>query len=325
MPYSKQKNTILIVGAAGFLGVNLACALSAKYNVIAGLHKGDSAKLEHQKNKLHNLADINHFHVGDIEDGFLSAHQLRENNINVVIYAAGQCDVGQAAIECRESDMWERTNTMQINAWGPKKLAENCNTLSTNGQTIKFIYLSSIYAANASTHLTDVSSHTAEQHYAYSKRFGEHLLENSLPSLDITAIRLPRMFGPHQFTQARAACLLDDILSSKIPFVTKDQMSLMPVRSLGEKIIDILELPYIIGQYNMEILVSDSEINTSTYRLAQAYNHVLSLNVPFAPLYNHSCHSGNELALIEEVVKQRVKHYDEASTTEQNISPNCSM
>ncbi len=315
MLHSPSQLKILITGAAGFIGTNLLKALSKKHTVMAGLHYRNEKKMVFQAKKLKRIAQPASIISGNVADGFISLDRMRELDVNVVIYAAGQCDVNQAAQESKEGD-WKNTSTMQVNAYGPQKLAEICSFLVKEGRSIKFIYLSSIYASDVKEHISHSPDHAPEKHYGCSKRFGEQLLE-SYPLLDITIVRLPRMIGSHQHTSALACRLRENILfGRRLPLLDDNKMSFTPAQVLNDEMSSLLVKPFVSGAYSIKMLSSEADITSSSQELAETFDQVISKRLSFTPLFqNVTQHNPQLSSLAKEIVENRVEHFQDAART----------
>ena len=308
-----NQQKILIIGAAGFIGTNLVKALSAQHTVIAGIHHQSTKKMNFQEDKLRNIAQPSSIISGNVVDGFISPNDIRTLDIDVVIYAAGQCDVDKATKEWKKED-WENTPTMQINAYGPKRLAEICLYLAKEKKHIKFIYLSSIYAADVQEDINDYLRNSPEKHYACSKLVGEQLLEN-IPLLDITIIRLPRMFGPHQNTSALACRLREEILFGQKPVQLNDnKMMVTPVDALNKEMYSLLEKPFEGGQYTIKTLDFESAIITSPTEIAETFDQIIAERLSFTPLFQKTTHHNEKIFnLSEEIIENRIKYFEDAT------------
>jgi len=313
---SSNQQKILITGSAGFIGINLVKALSVQHTVIAGIHRQNTKKMTFQEEKLMSIAQPSSIISGNVADDFISLNELRKLDIDVVIYSAGQCDVNQAAKEW-DKDNWKNTTTMQTNAFGPKRLAETCSRLAEKKNSpIKFIFLSSIYAEDVQQNIHHCPDHSPEKHYGYSKRFGEQLLEN-FPLLDVTIIRLPRMFGPHQNTAALACRLREEILfGKKLSPLNDNKMTLTPVEALNTEILFLLETPSESGRYTIKKLSPELEITTSSREIAEIFDQIISKRLSFTPFFQEITRHNPKLShLFEEIIENRVEHFEDATKT----------
>ncbi|MGE3318312.1 MAG: NAD-dependent epimerase/dehydratase family protein [Candidatus Berkiella sp.] len=305
---SQNQRKVLIVGAAGFIGTNLVKALSSQHKVIAGIRYRNEKKMIFQAQRLRRIAKPAAIVAGDVREGFISPKRLRELDVDVVIYAAGQCDVDQATKEAKAGD-WGSTVTMQVNAFGVQKLAKNCTALAKEGKPIQFIYLSSIYASvkGDSQNLGD----EPEKHYGYSKHLGEQLLQNN-PMLDISIVRLPRMVGLYQNTSAQACRIREDILfGRKLPVLNLKQMTLTPVDILNKEIQSLLEQPIIQGKFAIKELSSGSDIATSPMEIAQAFEQAIAVRFHYTPLLQTK--NAQLCSLTNAIIEDRVKHFEDAA------------
>lgn len=232
------KNTmaILVTGATGFIGKNIVRFLSEQgYDVYGFVHqKEQNHPSQVQLETLAPWLPPDRILAGDLTKEAISTQWLQKNQIDTVIYAAGQPDVKKAQTDYGRYLYWAHTPTYQINVKAAINVADACERAGFEAnQTIRFIYLSSIYAGNfvPSSNL----QHKSNEHYQFSKWHAEELLkQNKMLAVDI--IRLPRMIGPYQNTQASLAILRDKIFMGTKPNVNDQKVEITPIDKLNQLI-----------------------------------------------------------------------------------------
>lgn len=185
--------TILITGAAGFIGSSLADALISKYRVICIDNFNDYYDPAIKESNIQQIKDNKNYtlYPADICDENAMSDIFNRNSIDMVIHLAARAGV-RPSIE-------EPTLYMETNVTGTSVLLNLCQKHGIK----KFIFASSssVYGAlKEGPFSEDMAVANTISPYAASKVAGEVLCQTfaNLYKMNIVALRFFTVYGPRQ-------------------------------------------------------------------------------------------------------------------------------
>ncbi|MCS5710395.1 NAD-dependent epimerase/dehydratase family protein [Candidatus Berkiella aquae] len=304
---------ILIMGATGFIGKNLVRFLSENgHHVYGFVHQIEQNQpSQAQLKTLAPWLPPDRILAGDLTKETLSTQWLQKNQIDTVIYAAGQPDVKKAQAEYGRCLYWGHTPTYQINANGAKKVADVCEEagLAAN-RTIRFIYLSSIYAGKIIP--TSNLQHKSCEHYHFSKWHAQELLKQN-KTLAVDIIRLPRMIGPYQNTNAFLARLRDKIFMGTKLDLNDQKMDITPIEALNQLIEKRLNTE--VTSYYQLLDLTTNAFEVTSQEMGHLYDELIAERNQTQLLWGQKSLAGPTLrGLAQDIVNIRGVEMDAAAT-----------
>ena len=218
-----MKKTILVTGAAGFIGSHLAEHLLRRGDRVVGLDNLNSAY--DPAHKRANLAEVQksgngqwEFVLGDIRDAALLDRLFGENAFDAVVHLAAMTGVG---VSIEDPHLFFEVNllgTLNLLNAAKQHLVENFVLAST----------SSVYGGGSSIPFveTDACDHPLAP-YPASKRSAEMLgfSYHHLYCLNFTALRFFSVYGPRNRPDSLAFQMADGISQrKKVRLYRKGQM-----------------------------------------------------------------------------------------------------
>lgn len=192
MSDTNERATVLVTGAAGFIGSHTAHKLCARGDRVIGLDNMndyyDVQLKEARLARLHNEPNFS-FVRGDIVDAPLVLELMREHGVNKVIHLAAQAGVRHS--------LTHPFDYTKNNIEGFLSILEACRAVETDH--LVYASSSSVYGANG---LQPFSEHAATVHpislYAATKRANELMAHtySHLYGLATTGLRFFTVYGP---------------------------------------------------------------------------------------------------------------------------------
>jgi UDP-glucuronate 4-epimerase len=200
---------VLVTGAAGFIGSNLAERLRERGDTVIGLDNFDAFYPREVKER--NLAWLRgdggfRLVEGDLRKPADVAAALDTGPVDVVVHMAALAGVRPSLLD--------PTRFYEVNVMGTLNLLEACRARGIN--RVVFASSSSVYGLDSQVPFREADAcQTPVSPYAATKRSGELLgfTEHHLNGLSFTALRLFTVYGPrqrpdlaiHKFTRLIAA------------------------------------------------------------------------------------------------------------------------
>lgn len=205
----KNKN-ILITGGAGFIGGKLANDLETNNKVIIYdnlFHERED--LEEMKKKK-NISFIN----GDVLDYHLLEKTIRDNEINIVIHAAGIAGI--------DTVIKDPVRTMEVNALGTFNVLKACKENSSIIEHVIEFSTSEVfgpiaYKTTEKDNTVSCATGDARWIYAVSKLAGEHMSHCYYKqyNVPVTTIRPFNVYGPGQIGDSAMRTFIINAINGK--------------------------------------------------------------------------------------------------------------
>ena len=241
-----MSKTVLVTGAAGFIGSHLADTLLARGDAVVGLdnlndYYDPGRKRSNVEEVRSGASDPSRFTFveGDIRDRALLARLFAEHSIDSVAHLAAMAGVRASA---DDPHLY-----YEVNLTGTLNLLEQARLRRT--RTFVFASTSSAYGNTDRIpfHEADSADRPLAP-YPASKRAAELLghAYHHLHGLDFTAVRLFTVYGPRGRPDMMAHKLLDNIFTSvKVPLYAGGQMhrDWTYVRDIADGIAAALDRP----------------------------------------------------------------------------------
>ena len=188
-----MKQTVLVTGAAGFIGSNLAeRLLSIGYGVVGLDNFDDFYSPAIKRNNTRALAKKDDFQMieGDVRDASLLSHLFSESRIDVVVHLAARAGV--------RTSLNQPLLYQDVNIGGTVNLLEASRT--HNVEQFLFASSSSVYGSNGKAPFEETQAMNPISPYAASKAAAEMFCStySRLYRVPVVALRLFTVYGPRQ-------------------------------------------------------------------------------------------------------------------------------
>ncbi len=203
--------TILLTGAAGFIGSHTAERLLRRGDVVVGVDNfNDYYSPSQKKDNARVLGEYTNFHLvqGDIRDKKLLARLFSQNRFDAVIHLAAMAGV-RASVDDPEY-------YFDVNLSGTLKLLEATRA----NHRPNFVFASTSSAYGRTKQLPFVETDTADRPlapYPASKRSAELLghAYHHMHGIDFTAVRFFTVYGPRNRPDMLPYLVMDNIRKGK--------------------------------------------------------------------------------------------------------------
>ncbi|KAI3468876.1 hypothetical protein Pfo_025539 [Paulownia fortunei] len=191
-PQSKEGFTVLVTGAAGFVGTHVAIALKNRGDGVVGLDNFNNYYETGLKKARKNLLERQGLYIieGDINDAALLSKLFEIVHFTHVMHLAAQAGVRYA--------MQNPSSYIHSNVNGFVSLLEACKNANPQ-PSIVWASSSSVYGLNSKVPFSekDRTDHPASL-YAATKKAGEGIAHtyNHIYGLSITGLRFFTVYGP---------------------------------------------------------------------------------------------------------------------------------
>jgi len=201
-----SKKSILITGAAGFIGSNLSIKLSARNeNEDLYLLDRDAVKLKVLEEDMLSLGErSSYFLHNDISDASV-LHQIEEGKYDVVVHLAAVPRVAYS-VEQPSETFWENT----------QKAVQIFEACLKGESRVVFASSSSVYGDGVQLPTVENSILTPKSPYALQKMAAEKAatMLSVLRGLDAVSLRFFNVYGPRQYADNAYATVISAWMSA---------------------------------------------------------------------------------------------------------------